>query len=173
MADLTYSLLERCEVKRDRMAAQAGLTVAEFKLLRAFGRDELVSIAELARRVQLSSSRLTRILDCLERKSLVRRTPSTFDRRVVGVAVTERGRAFGTELQAIHLGTHLEVLRRLPAVHHDAVLFALQQLHAAIEHWLEDTPAPARARRVLPPARPAHPTTMPRDPRPPRGRGRR
>ncbi len=68
LADLTFELLEHCEEKRQRIAKDIGLTVGEFKVLRALGPNEVVSVGEIAERLQLSSSRLTRILDGLVEK---------------------------------------------------------------------------------------------------------
>ena len=46
MADLTYELLENCQIKIERTADMLNLTVAEFKLLRIVKTDEVLFPSE-------------------------------------------------------------------------------------------------------------------------------
>ncbi|MDZ7307876.1 MAG: MarR family transcriptional regulator, partial [candidate division KSB1 bacterium] len=114
LADLTFELLERCQLKRERMAEQLDLTVAEFKLLRGFQQDDVLSVSELARRVDLTSSRLTRIIDGLVEKGIVRREIGSSDRRVMNVTLTAKGREVRAELRRIFVQTHEEIIALLP-----------------------------------------------------------
>ena len=51
------------------------------------------TVAELARECDLDAGSMTRLLDRLEAKELVRRSRSVNDRRVVNLALTDTGRA--------------------------------------------------------------------------------
>ena len=88
MADLTYELLENCQLKIERTAEKLHLTVAEFKLLRSIKNEELLSAGSLAKRMQLSSSRITRIIDGLVKKGLVTKGADGRDRRIVEIHLT-------------------------------------------------------------------------------------
>ena len=92
MADLTFQLLEKCQEKQERIASSLKLTVAEFKLLLAFHADALLTAGELAKRMGLSNSRLTRILDGLVHKGVVSRALGVRDRRVMEISLTDRGK---------------------------------------------------------------------------------
>ncbi len=92
MADLTYELLENCQIKIERTAHKLNLTVVEFKLLRSLQMDEALSAGELARRLGLSSSRITRIIDGLLAKSLVMKAVGGRDHRVVEIRLTRAGK---------------------------------------------------------------------------------
>jgi DNA-binding MarR family transcriptional regulator len=56
------------------------------------------TVAELARECQLDTGAMTRLLDRLEAKDLVRRVRSVSDRRVVNIELTDEGRAAAEEV---------------------------------------------------------------------------
>lgn len=136
IADLTFELLEQCQYKRERIAGQLRLTVAEFKLFRAFRTDSMLSVNELADRLDLSPSRLTRIIDGLEAKRFVRRTIGARDRRVMEISLTEPGKKVQRQLQDTYVRTHEDILKLLPAGTADGVLLAMEKLRDAMNKWV-------------------------------------
>jgi DNA-binding MarR family transcriptional regulator len=65
LADLTFILLQRCQEKEAWLAEEHGLFQSEFRCLRLFGSDESLNNKQLAKRMNLSESRLTRLIDGL------------------------------------------------------------------------------------------------------------
>jgi DNA-binding MarR family transcriptional regulator len=137
MADLTFELLEHCQVKREKMAERLHLTVAEFKLLRGFRVDETLSVNDLAKRIELSSSRLTRIIDGLVEKGLVWREIGSRDRRVMEISLTPKGRKIQEELEEMYVKTHLDILDLLPQGADDSVILAMEKLRDAMKEWVK------------------------------------
>jgi DNA-binding MarR family transcriptional regulator len=137
MADLTFELLEQCQEKRERIAAELKLTVAEFKLFRAFRSEAVLSVNELAERLGLSASRLTRIIDALEAKKLVRRAISKRDRRVMDISLTELGRTAQRRMEDTYVRTHEDIIRLLPTGTTEGVLLALAKLRDAMQSWVK------------------------------------
>lgn len=137
MADLTFALLEHCEVKRQRMAETLRLTIAEFKLLLLMHEDDGIAAGELARRMEISNSRLTRIIDGLVRKKLLTRAVSTADRRVMRVGLTASGRAIRGELRKSYVRTHEDIIRLLPKGADRSVIFAMERLLDAMKTWVK------------------------------------
>jgi DNA-binding MarR family transcriptional regulator len=70
LANLTFNLLARCQAKEEWLATQRGLFQAEFKCLRLFGSDKSLNCKKIANRMNLSQSRLTRIIDGLVKKGI-------------------------------------------------------------------------------------------------------
>jgi DNA-binding MarR family transcriptional regulator len=135
MADLTFSLLEHCELKRERMAETLALTVAEFKLILAMHDEDGVTAGDLARRIELSNSRLTRILDGLAAKKLVSRDVSAEDRRVMRIRLTPAGVKVREELRKSYVQTHRDILDLLPKGADRSVIFAMEKLLEAMKTW--------------------------------------
>jgi MarR family transcriptional regulator, lower aerobic nicotinate degradation pathway regulator len=74
-----------------RIAASYGLSIVQARLMGIL-RDRTPTIKELARFLQLDKSSVTGLVDRAEEAALVRRVPSTTDRRMVQVAITTDGR---------------------------------------------------------------------------------
>jgi len=93
------------------MRNQVGIAPEAFEALLRLSRSPQgrLRMSELSRRMSITNGGTTRMMERLERDGLVRRTPSTTDRRVVYAEVTDRGRA---ELERA-LGPHLDDLREI------------------------------------------------------------
>ena len=78
-----------------RMLAEHHMPLSTFEVLLhiTHAEDGAISISELAERVRLSPSQVSRIAIDLERKGLVQRQRSATDSRSTEVAVTDAGRA--------------------------------------------------------------------------------
>ena len=139
MAELTFQLLEQCQQKQEQIAGNLGLTIAEFKLIRAFRQDQRLSTGELGRRVKLSSSRITRILDGLVKKEIVTRGAAADDRRVIIITLTQRGLSVQQELSDRFVRTHEDILNHLPPGAGSSVITALEKLGEAMEQWQRGT----------------------------------
>ena len=138
MADLTYELLENCQIKIERTAHKLNLTVAEFKLLRALQGDEELSAGSLAKRLGLSSSRITRIIDGLLSKGIVHKETAGRDRRVVEIRLTEAGKQTRDQLKAMYVTVHQDIIDRLPSDTEESVVHAMEKLRKATEEWVKD-----------------------------------
>ena len=138
LADLTYELLENCQIKIERTAHKLKLTVAEFKLLRSISENEKVAAGELAKRMGLSSSRLTRIIDGLVTKAIVRKGVGGRDRRVVEIQLTPTGIQTRDQLKQMYITVHEEIINLLPSDAGESVVHAMQKLRMATHEWIKD-----------------------------------
>jgi DNA-binding MarR family transcriptional regulator len=90
-----------------QLLAEHGLTVNDYEALYVLSRSEELRLkpVELAQRLLLTPSGITRLLDGLERTGLVKRAPCPADRRVLYAQLTESG---ATKLEAAscsHVGS--------------------------------------------------------------------
>ncbi len=138
LAELTYTLLEQCQHKQEHLAAAAGLTVTEFRLVRSFGDAAAVAAGTLAHRFGVSPGRVTRIVDGLEAKGLLRRALAEHDRRVMEISLTPKGKRLRQSLLRDFVATHEEILQLIPAGGATAVLVALEKLNDAMREWGSD-----------------------------------
>jgi DNA-binding MarR family transcriptional regulator len=138
LADLTYELLENCQIKIERTARKLNLTVAEFKLLRSIGDNEKVAAGELARRLGLSSSRLTRIIDGLVAKKIVKKSVGGDDRRVVDIQLTPEGGQIHNQLKLMYITVHQDIINLLPNDAGESVVHAMEKLRSATHEWIKE-----------------------------------
>jgi DNA-binding MarR family transcriptional regulator len=82
------------ELARDEFLAPLEVTSAQLiVILNLAGRDCATSASELCKGISYDAGAMTRMLDRLEAKGLVRRTRSPEDRRLVNLELTQAGKA--------------------------------------------------------------------------------
>ena len=137
LANLTFSLLANCQEKEVRLATIHNLTQAEFRCLRLFGTDESVNNKKIAERMNLSPSRLTRIIDGLVEKEYIVREIDPEDRRNMRVMLSKRGRQLVNQLNKAYVQIHSEILQDIEPAQHEPLITAMQHLLEALENWLK------------------------------------
>jgi DNA-binding MarR family transcriptional regulator len=137
LANLTFSLLANCQEKEVRLATVHNLTQAEFRCLRLFGTDESVNNKSIAERMNLSPSRLTRIIDGLVEKEYIVREIDPNDRRNMRVMLSRRGKHLVNQLNKAYVQIHHEILQDIDASQHAPLITAMQHLLEALENWLK------------------------------------
>ena len=135
LADLTFELVDRCHEKQQIIAGTVGVTVAEFKVLRAFGTDSRLAGMDLSERVGLSGSRMTRILDGLVLKKLVQREIGAKDRRTMEILLTDEGKRITQKLRRSYISTHVNIMQFLPEGVEESVILAMEKLRDAMRLW--------------------------------------
>ena len=137
LANLTFSLLAGCQEKEAWLAEQHGLFQAEFKCLRLFGSDESLNNTQISKRMNLSPSRLTRIIDGLVKKGYMQREIDQTDRRNMRVFLSKRGKTLTHNLAKAFVDIHSEILQDIDAPQHKSLIVAMENLNLAIEKWLQ------------------------------------
>ena len=85
----------------ERQFDSCGLTNAQWLPLYKLHLGSASTVAELARECQLDTGGMTRLLDRLEAKGLVRRVRSSEDRRVVNLELTDEGHEAARNVPAV------------------------------------------------------------------------
>lgn len=137
LADLTFKLLESCHEKEERLARQYDLTQAEFRCLRQLHANECTNNKEIAERMHLSASRLTRILDGLVAKGYVLREIEPNDRRNMRVFLNEKGKEFVLLLDSAYINIHAQILMDIESGQHRSLINAMSHLLSALERWMQ------------------------------------
>jgi DNA-binding MarR family transcriptional regulator/DNA-binding CsgD family transcriptional regulator len=109
-----------------RLAA-LGVTAAEWTVLRQTGRGGVTPVA-LADHMGIDRAAVTRVVDRLAEKRLIRRTPHATDRRSTVLELTDRGAALVPELVAASRATNESFLGLVSRAEADALLGLLRKL---------------------------------------------
>ncbi len=136
LSDLTFKLLASCHEKEERLAKQYGLTQAEFRCLRQLHQNESTNNKEIADRMNLSASRLTRIIDGLVVKGYVVREIEPNDRRNMRVYLSEKGGNFTRQLENAYVNIHAQILQDIDLNQHKPLISAMTHLLSALERWI-------------------------------------
>jgi len=85
----------------DRRMADLGLTDAQWKPLVLLRQGDCVTAADLSRMACHDTGAVTRLLDRLEAKGLIRRVRSEADRRIINLELTDEGQKVSAEVPKI------------------------------------------------------------------------
>jgi DNA-binding MarR family transcriptional regulator len=102
-----------------------------------FETDESVNNKKIAERMNLSPSRLTRIIDGLVEKEYINREIDADDRRNMRVTLSRRGKHLVNQLNKAYVQIHDEILQDIDSSQHEPLITAMQHLLEALENWLK------------------------------------
>ncbi len=139
-----YNLLMR--EARQRVVARWNLTLPQFEVLAELARADAggFTFVELSRLLLVTSGNLTGIVDRLEDQRLVVRQPDAKDRRVIRVALTDKGRRVTEHMLPAHAADIEEILSFMPR----AALMQLSELLGRLRDGLHARAAGARPSAV-------------------------
>jgi DNA-binding MarR family transcriptional regulator len=111
-----------------------GVTMSQCMTLELLHQGEHLMGRDLAQRLGLDTTTVTRVVDVLVRDGLVRRVrDEKGDRRRIFVSLTARGRALAEKLEGCADAYCQRILARIPASKRDDVMSALRLLVRAID----------------------------------------
>ncbi|MEU9040742.1 MULTISPECIES: MarR family winged helix-turn-helix transcriptional regulator [unclassified Kitasatospora] len=156
LASLAY-LLTRSQ-EHERQAARAGITAAraDVYLLRALADGEGASrVGDLATRLMVKPSHVTRQIDRLQGQQLVERTPDAADRRARQIELTTEGRAMLDRLKRANIAGLADALEGIPESDVAATVTVLRHL---IDRYVHRVRTSALSEDDTPPDGPAEET---------------
>lgn len=126
-----YRLLRR---PFDADAASSGLTVPQITVLEELANEDGLSLKELSRRLSLSHSTVSGIIDRLEKRELVQRTADEQDRRSSRIMLSPSVQAYIREaVPSRRLGPLLRALEEMSPEARRTILTGLRTLRELME----------------------------------------
>lgn len=135
LANTTSDFISSCEDKENNLARLKGLTQVELKCMRLFRINEVTNNKNIAQKMNLSPSRLTRIIDGLVTKGFIRREIDREDRRNMRLYLSESGCGFIQNINQQYLELHCRILEKVKPENRNEVVKALQTLFKELDKW--------------------------------------
>jgi DNA-binding MarR family transcriptional regulator len=122
------------ELAQDKRLAPLEMSAAQYIIVAnlAIGPGEPKSAADLCKVISYDAGAMTRMLDRLEAKGLIRRTRSSQDRRLLNLELTEEGRAAFPRMREISMSIANRFLRGFTKAE-------ARQLEGFLSRMLENT----------------------------------
>jgi DNA-binding MarR family transcriptional regulator len=124
------------ELAADKRLAPLDLSAAQWAVIASLAGEELKSASDLCKGISYDAGAMTRMLDRLEGKGLIRRSRSSDDRRLVHLELTEEGRAAYPRMRELSLGVANRFLRGFTRTE-------ARQLESLLGRMLENAHEPA------------------------------
>lgn len=121
--------LQRKLVKTAFTQIEEHITLLHIEIMKTLQEEGTLHIAEIGERLQVPKPQMTHLLDRLEELNIVRRRPDPSDRRIINVALTDKGRRIGEEFDCVVRTGVEEKLAGLSAAELEELSVSLRKLY--------------------------------------------
>jgi DNA-binding MarR family transcriptional regulator len=133
LRDLIAEIISCCEDRKLYESKRFDLTLTEVKVLLLFDGERYLTVKEIADRLEVAKSRVTKIMEGMMRKGLVMRTDDPRDARVKLIGLTARGREKTRDLEAFYREAHRNVLLNVDSYKRKELISNLETLRSSME----------------------------------------
>ena len=128
-------LVKKYQFRDRNQTCCRGVSVSQCYVLEVLHERGPLTMNELAERMHLSISPVTRIVDRLVEKRLARREVDGHDRRIRLISLTSSGESTFRRAWKTVFQSEKDILRRFPEEHRDMLIDFLAKLNEAVTTW--------------------------------------
>lgn len=96
--DLIYELKKKCTQRDEEFFNATEITQAEYNMFLCLRNCKHFNSYSVAEKMQLSLSRVSRIIDKMVNKDFLSRTTNKLDRRAIDIKITEKGKGIMSQI---------------------------------------------------------------------------
>lgn len=111
--DFLYELKKKCISNDDVFLSQSDLTQAEYHFFIALGSFDEINSNAVAKKMDLSLSRISRVIDKLVNKGYLSRTIDNSDRRAIKLELTKEGKKVKSEIEDYRKECELKIMKNV------------------------------------------------------------
>ena len=124
-----------CQFKDKKIAAKLKITCSELNCLKQYFDADILSVKELAERLNITSGGVTRIVASLEEAGILRRDMDPNDRRGINVTLTPKGEKTSKELYKITMNYFNTMFEKVSDKNMDKILAGITLLN---DVWVDN-----------------------------------
>jgi DNA-binding MarR family transcriptional regulator len=128
MFELIITLMKKCQLTEGRIRKDFGLSTAEYNGLLAINKNEKMLCRTFSRKMGLSTSRGSRVIDRLSRKGYLKGEAVPGDRRTLQISMTRKGLVLKRQIEKKMDECESKILSTLSAKQRADVRGALEML---------------------------------------------
>lgn len=111
---LVYEMKKKCVQVDQRLMDDLNISQSELQFFSALNDCQGISSPELAKNMDLSLSRISRIVDKLVVNGYLDRNPDAADRRAITLCLTDKGKAVRRKIDAVRNECETRLLNTIP-----------------------------------------------------------
>ena len=138
LQELIAEMLKCCEDRKVYESGKFALPYAELKCLLLFDGQRYLTVTDIAQKLEVAKSRVTKIINGLKEKQLVSEIDDPKDARIKLISLTPAGHIRSDEIAAFQRGLYRTILLQVDADERNHVLSKLELLRSAMEAVKED-----------------------------------
>jgi DNA-binding MarR family transcriptional regulator len=128
-------LVKKYQFRDRNQMTCCGISVSQCYILEALHRHGDLNMKKLAKKMHLSVSTVTRVIEPLVRRGFVSRVKDINDKRVRLISLTDNGKQIYKEAWGNVFESEGIILGNFPAEHRSRLIELLQKLNKAITNW--------------------------------------
>lgn len=128
-------LIKKYQFRDRNQTVCCGVSVSQCYLLETLHTHGALTVNEVAKKMFLSISTITRVVDQLVKKELVSRREGVEDRRVRLLELTEKGHAVYEQSWKMVFQSEKKILEHFPLEQRDLLIDFLKKLNNAVDDW--------------------------------------
>ncbi len=133
LKELIEEVIQCCQMQTDFLSRKFGMPHAELRCLLLFRGERYLTVKIIANKLDVAKSRVTKIIEGLEKKRLVKSAEDPHDARVKLIRPTRAGHAKCEEMGQYIWKTHERLLREIDLERRKAVISSLELLRGGME----------------------------------------
>ena len=133
LQEMIAEILKCCEDRKFFETEKFGLPYAELRCLLLFGGERYLTLKGVAQKMEVAKSRVTKIVNGLIAKGLVKQIDDPHDARVKLISLTPAGHEKAQEIVAFQRGLHRQILLHLEDDERKGLFSYLELLRSAME----------------------------------------
>lgn len=133
LQELIAEMVKCCEDRKLFETGKFGLPYAELRCLLLFDGERYLTVKGISQKLDVTKSRVTKIVNGLVEKGLVRQNDDPHDARVKLISVTQAGKEKCQEIAAFQRELHRYILLHLDADERKGIFSYLELLRSAME----------------------------------------
>ena len=130
---LIKEIQQCCDDRKLYECSRFGLPYAELKCLLLFDGERYLTVKNIAERLDVAKSRVTKLINDLEVKKLVEKINDPKDSRVKLISITPLGRKISSEVNSFQKEIHMNILSQMNEEERKDVISKLELLRASME----------------------------------------
>lgn len=138
LAELSLKVEKFCQIKEKFFADRFNLTPAEIRCLNYIKNNIIVTTKTIAKEMNLSTGRITHLLNVLGANGLINRQVDDMDRRSVLISLTGKAKELFEKIFDEYLDLHVKILSYLPSNRRTIILKDLEYYFDALSQWEAD-----------------------------------
>ena len=133
LQELMNEMVQCCDERKLYESERFHVPYAELKCLMLFNGQRYLTVKDLAGKLDVAKSRITKIVNDIVQKGLVERIEDPKDARVKLIGLTPAGKKASQEFDAFHKEIHRSILLQISPNERKSVLSHLEMLRSAME----------------------------------------
>jgi DNA-binding MarR family transcriptional regulator len=138
LQELIAEMLKCCEDRKVYESGKFALPHAELKCLLLFDGQRYLTVTDIAQKLEVAKSRVTKLVNGLKEKKLVEEIDDPKDARIKLISLTPAGHTKFNEITAFQRELYRTILLQVDADERNHVLSSLELLRSAMEAVKED-----------------------------------